>query len=285
MGFERISDQLRYMTIRILVSQENEFNDSGEINWTGSGTGFLYMLEAHGEVPVLITNKHVLAGARLIGLTFHAATGDKEKPVPEQGPGRLIAISSDHAAIFEHPDPDVDLAAIPLMPIVEHVVRMGWHPYIKCLCAKQLPNNSIKEGLGSIEEIFMVGYPNGLSDTANNFPIVRRGITSTPFCSDYLGRKEFLADVPVYGGSSGSPIFVVNEGTWAAGTGLMEGTRFSLLGVLYAGHTQTVNGRIVAEPVPTNFVSVAKIESMINLGICIRSELIEDLAALIPPEV
>ena len=65
----------------------------------------------------------------------------------------------------------------------------------------------------------------------------------------------------------------------------MEGTRFSLLGVLYAGHTQTVNGRIVAEPVPTNFVSVAKIESMINLGICIRSELIEDLAALIPPEV
>ena len=60
------------------------------------------------------------------------------------------------------------------------------------------------------------------------------------------------------------------------------GTRFALIGVLYAGHTETVDGYIVAEPIPTNLTPVAKVQHMINLGLCIKSTLIEDLGAQIP---
>jgi len=135
---------------------------------------------------------------------------------------------------------------------------------------------------GSLEDVVMVGYPTGIVDAVNNFPIIRRGITSTPYATNYQGKREFLADIPVYGGSSGSPIFVINEGSYSTANALVMGTRFALIGVLYAGHTETVNGHIVAEPIPTNLTPVAKVKHMINLGLCIKSALIEDLAAQIP---
>ena len=56
----------------------------------------------------------------------------------------------------------------------------------------------------------MVGYPNGHSDQINNRPIVRRGITATSLQEDFNGQKVFLADIAVFGGSSGSPIFIFN---------------------------------------------------------------------------
>lgn len=272
----RISDQLRYMTVRILTSK-NETT-----NWTGAGTGFLYVFTKDGQdAPVLITNKHVLEGADAIGLTFHQATEDNEKPLP--GAGRLITFRSNQIPIIHHPNTNVDLAAIAIFPLIERAVNNeGWRPFVKCLDKKVLPTPLMIADFSALEDVIMVGYPTGIVDAANNFPIVRRGITSTPYVANYQGRREFLADIPVYGGSSGSPIFVMNEGSWSTKGGIAMGTRFALIGVLYAGHTETVNGRIVAEPIPTNVAPVAKVKHMINLGLCIKSALIEDLAAQIP---
>lgn len=230
---------------------------------------------------MLVTNKHVIDGAVVIGFTFHVTTDGNDTPLP--GAGRLISIRSRELPIVRHPDPDVDLAGIPLAGIVEHTIRHeGWQPYVKCLDSSHFPSAKMIRDFSALEEVVMVGYPTGIVDAVNNFPVVRRGITSTPYMSDYQGKSQFLADIPVYGGSSGSPIFVVNEGSWSTVNGLAMGTRFALIGVLYAGHTETVNGHIVAEPIPTNLTPVAKVKHMINLGLCIKSALIEDLATQIP---
>lgn len=233
------------------------------------------------QAPFLVTNKHVVDGAVVIGLTFHVTTDNNETPIT--GSGRLISFRTDQIPIIRHPDPNVDLAAIAIAPIHEHAVNSeGWQPFTKCLDWKHLPPPEMIADFGALEDIVMVGYPTGIVDHANNFPIVRRGITSTPFNTNYQGKREFLADIPVYGGSSGSPIFLMNEGSYSTPKGLFVGTRFALLGVLYAGHTETVNGHIVAEPIPTNFTSIAWIKHMINLGLCIKSALIEDMATEIP---
>lgn len=272
----RISDQLRYMTVRILTSkQENT-------NWTGAGTGFLYLCKKENVLaPMLVTNKHVVDGAAVVGFTFHVTTDGNKTPLP--GAGRLISVRSSELPIARHPDPNVDLASIALAGIIGHAVqREGWQPYVKCLDSSHLPSAEMIGDFSALENVVMVGYPIGIVDAANNFPIVRRGITSTPYATNYQGKREFLADIPVYGGSSGSPIFVMNEGSWSTTNGLAMGTRFALIGVLYAGHTETVNGHIVAEPIPTNLTPVAKVTHIINLGLCIKSALIEDLAAQIP---
>lgn len=274
----RISDHLRYMTVRILTSKHED------TNWSGAGTGFLYSLsKGDKQMPLIVTNKHVIDGAVVVGLTFHVTNDNNESPAP--GAGHLISIRASELPIIRHPSPDVDLAAIGLAPIIQHAINHeGWQPFIKCLGKPNLPTAQMINDFGALEEVVMVGYPTGLVDAANNFPVVRRGITSTPYSVNYQGKRQFLADIPVYGGSSGSPIFIVNEGGYSTPTSFVMGNRFALIGVLYAGHTETVNGHIVAEPVPTNLTPVAKVKQMINLGLCIKSELIEDLLAQIPDE-
>lgn len=270
----RISEMVRYMTIRILTSTD------GTRNWSGSGTGFLYVFrDGDRQVPVLVTNKHVLDGALCVGLNFHSASAD-DTPLP--GAGRMIAFQTHQVPILRHPDQSVDLAAIAILPLMEYAINNeGWRPYVKCLDKSNLPSQGMLSDLGALEDIVMVGYPTGIIDAVNNFPIARRGITSTPYNTDYQGRREFLADIPVYGGSSGSPIFLINEGSWSTADGLAMGTRFLLVGVLYAGHTETMDGHIVANQIPTSLNPVAKVTHMINLGLCIKSALIEDIGAAI----
>jgi hypothetical protein len=268
----RISDLLRFMTVRILTSNQED------MNWTGAGTAFFYSFRNESIfAPMLVTNKHVLDGAVVIGFTFHVTADGNETPQP--GVGRLIAFRASELLIARHPDPSVDLAGIPLAGIIEHAVKHeGWQPFVKCLNKSNLPTTEMIDDFSALVDVLMVGYPTGIVDEVNNFPIVRRGITSTPYAANYQGRQEFLADIAVYGGSSGSPIFVMNEGSWSSQGGLAIGTRFALIGVLYAGHTQTINGTIVSEPIPTHLAPVAKLTHMINLGLCIKSVLIEDLA-------
>ncbi len=276
MSSDRISDQLRYMTVRILTAQDKT------INWTGAGTGFFYLFQKDDkQAPMLVTNKHVLDGAATVGLTFHVTVDDNKTPI--SGAGRLIAFHEQQLPIIRHPDPNVDLAAIPLAGIINHAREAeGWQPYIRCLDKSHLPSAQAVSDFGALVDVLMVGYPTGLVDSVNNFPVVRRGLTSTPYVSNYQGKKEFLADIPVYGGSSGSPIFVLDEGSFPTANGITVGSRFALIGVLYAGHTETINGKIVAEPVPTNIGNVAKVTHIINLGLCIKAQLIEDLEAQIP---
>lgn len=69
----------------------------------------------------------------------------------------------------------------------------------------------------------MIGYPNGLWDSQNNLPIIRRGITATSVKKDYNGKKEFLIDAAVFPGSSGSPVFIFNEGSYSVPGGFSNG--------------------------------------------------------------
>lgn len=63
--------------------------------------------------------------------------------------------------------------------------------------------------------------------------------------------------MPVYKGSSGSPVLLFSEGTYfdrGKGEGLeaiMIGSRLKLLGINYATITNTVTGKVVPVPVPT----------------------------------
>lgn len=62
-----------------------------------------------------------------------------------------------------------------------------------------------------IEDIIMVGYPNSIYNESANLPIVRKGITATGLCDKYNNFDLFVIDIPTFGGSSGSPIFILNN--------------------------------------------------------------------------
>ena len=115
-------------------------------------------------------------------------------------------------------------------------------------------------------------------DEANNLPVVRRGTTAIPPWIDYQGKKDLLLDIAVFGGSSGSPVFVLDEGVLMGRAGLQIGSsRLYFMGVLKAGHYHTEFGTIIQIPAPTAMIPVAKVNQMINLAVCVKSEQVMEL--------
>lgn len=125
----------------------------------------------------------------------------------------------------------------------------------------------------------MVGFPNGLMDTENNLPVVRRGTLATHYKADYLGKPNFVVDIASFGGSSGSPIFAFYENmrpTEDGGMGFFTEPAAFLIGVLHSGPVLNAQGKIVPAPVPTNY-PVAEVPMMLHLGYALKARLIEEL--------
>ena len=269
------SDVIRYVTVRILSSLD------GSENWSGSGTGFMYLFKrGENTFPAIITNRHVIDDIKRIGITFHITEDGNTSPVP--GPGKIISLGIEDIYYIFHPNNSIDLVMIALSPIMDYAkYNLGYDIYVQCLHNDYIPSCDDIKNLSSIEDIIMAGYPNNISDTENNFPIVRKGITATPLSSNYKGQKVFLIDMAIYGGSSGSPVFLITEGSWMNNGEMKFGVRFFLLGVLYAGHIRNSEHMLQIKKVPTYNGPYIKIEEMLNLGLCIKSEIIEEFSLLI----
>nr|DAY84889.1 MAG TPA: Trypsin-like peptidase domain [Caudoviricetes sp.] len=136
-----------------------------------------------------------------------------------------------------------------------------------------LPNTEDIDMFRAVEDIVMVGYPNGLWDSINNKPIFRRGTTATHIKFDYNGKKEFLIDATCFPGSSGSPVFILNEGAFTDknGNGYI-GNKVYLIGVLYAGPQHTTSGEVKTIDAPTAQKDIVISTIPNNLGIIIKYE-------------
>jgi len=139
-----------------------------------------------------------------------------------------------------------------------------------------VPSDDELKKLDAIEEVIMVGYPNGLWDHVNNLPLIRRGITASHPGVDYqiegqVGPGVTVIDSACFPGSSGSPVFVYNQGMiWNKSGAVTPGSRVIFLGVLFSGPAWQQDGRIVVKNIPTKTVPVAEIHTMINLGYVIK---------------
>lgn len=271
------SEQLAYSTVRI----ECEYEDGT----TGTGTGFFFKFLENSEngqhIPVVITNKHVVKDpdhgeAKKGRLILNTANEDK---TPNDRDHFQVYYENFRESWRFHPDEDVDLCAMPIAPFLKGAEDKGKKLFYIPLNHKLIPPKSQLEELSGLEEILMVGYPNGIWDSINNKPIYRKGVTATHPNLDYNGKKEFLIDAACFPGSSGSPVFIFNEGGYRdkKGNTYMGTSRILLLGVLYAGPQHTVSGEIKIIDVPVSQKPIVLSTIPNNLGIIIKAERIKEL--------
>lgn len=242
-------------------------------NGTGTGTGFLmnFLRKEESQIPAIVTNKHVVNGA--ITGKFIFTTADEEgNPVNKNH--YAIEIGNFQNSWIMHPDPNVDLCILPIAAILEDARIKGVKLFYIALDSTLLPSEKQKSDLRAIEDIIMVGYPNGIWDKTNNLPVMRKGITATHPNFDYNDRSQFMIDAACFPGSSGSPVFLFNEGGYTdrEGNTNLGGVRFMLLGILFAGpqHSAQGNIRIMDIPMSQREVVVSSIPN--NLGFVIKSE-------------
>ena len=261
--------QLVHSTVRILCSDA-----SGR---ESSGSGYIYLFcEREGQaVPCIVTNKHVVREA--IRGTFNL-TLKKSDGSADLGRHDPITVDDIRTICIDHPDPSIDLVAFPIGQILNAASKNGKDYFFVPLGQALLPTRELLESLSPMEEIVMIGYPNGIWDEIHNLPIIRRGITATHPKLDLNGKTEFLIDAACFPGSSGSPVFLANIGSYTDGHGgLSIGTRIFLLGTLYAGPQHTTTGEVVVVNVPTDTKTLAIGTIPNNLGYVIRSSALSAL--------
>jgi|EndMetStandDraft_3_1072993.scaffolds.fasta_scaffold95134_2 hypothetical protein len=256
-----IAEQLMYSTVRISTS-------------TGRGTGFFFNFPFDDKqvVPAIITNKHVIRGSNNQTFLLHTCNPG----AGEKSPSGNFQVSLNGGlgnGWIEHPDANIDLCALPIAQ-VQQALPPPTQPFYVPLSG--VPTEVDLKGLDAVQQVVMIGYPNGLWDHVNNLPLIRRGITATHPGVEYMiegqpGPGVTVIDMACFPGSSGSPVFVYDHGTYAVKDGSTHvGTRAIFLGVLFGGPVRLQDGKIVPRTIPTATVPVAEMQMMINLGYVIK---------------
>ena len=269
------SEIASYSTIRI----EGVYADCS----TSVGTGFFFAFhwdqKTNKSNPVIITNKHVIENTDSGKLVFTIA--DKNGN-PLDGKQYIANITPFASQWKYHPNPNIDLCALPITGIVLDAQSKGVKLAYKMMDFSMLPTASDIEKMTAMEDVVIVGYPDGIWDEVNNRPVFRKGITATHYAFNYNGNKEFLIDASIFPGSSGSPVFILNEGIIQDKFGKIElaKSRALLLGVVYKVFQHSVDGAIVIQNIPTSQVPISKSYIPNNIGLVIKSSELLALEAL-----
>ena len=244
-----MAELLSYLTVRLSCVRGD-----GVVS---CGTGFFYDIPNIADkslyIPVIVSNRHVVENTLETIITLTLA-GTNSFPSSEV---RTLRIDNRAFPWINHPDASVELSVLPLAPVLRHMKAQGNTPFFFSLNSSFIPDEEYLKSITQTDEVIMIGYPGGLWDNVNNQPIFRKGILATSPSKNFGGRREFLIDMPVYWGSSGSPVLLFSEGAFfdrkkgVGAKGVMLGGRLKLLGINYATITNTVTGKVVPVPVPT----------------------------------
>ena len=262
---ERLSHRLMYNTIRINCSKANVRQSTG--------TGFIFRTK--DDVLLLVTNKHVIEDC-LSGEITIAEGDENNKPVL----GRGIAIQLDNFVSMWslHPDRNIDLAFMPFKLIVEKCFALNRRPFFTSIESSTIPDDNELKKLTAIEDVLMIGYPNGLWDEVNNIPFFMKGMTATHPAINYKGKPEFAVHMPIYKGSSGSPVFLLSAQFYNRARLYVRGRDYvRLLGIAYKHFKYLAEGKVVAGQEDIKVSS----EILLDIGLAIRSTKLTEFESVV----
>jgi hypothetical protein len=263
-----VPDQLIRTTARIVC------HGSGS-QTTGTSFFFESNLGDGSSIPLLITNRHVVEDRDTAEICISVVPKDLPSSTPT-----LLAVPFGQLQkwVIYHPNRDVDLAAIPLAPGLGVLRAQGLQLANMFIGDKYLVTDEHLSDCRALEELVMIGYPNGIWDSKNNRPILRRAISATPIWEGYEGSPRFLIDCACFPGSSGSPVFLYREGAVVGRSGTKLGAQLvALAGVLHAGFLHLAHGEVVEATVASLQSYQAKLSIPNGIGICVSASEVRTL--------
>lgn len=175
------------------------------ISDTGEGTGFIidFSLNPNCKSLVIITNKHVIDKSQdiMFMLTIQKTNNSLDYERFEIKNVLSKCILSDR----------YDLCAISIDEVYKESQLKNEKIVIPCITINDICSEEDLFEYGPITDVFVIGYPDAFVDLANNLPMARKGITSTPLYSNYDNRDVFVVDAGIIKGNSGSPVYSKND--------------------------------------------------------------------------
>jgi len=254
-----------------------EYPDEKEV---GVATGFAY---DHAGSIYLITNKHALTHdksrewAHLASFVrWKSHVSDRTGSV-QDGLYELLRVVLNRESVI-WPNKDIDLCAIRLngtVTLVPSTPTTGSMcggdgdgdgdadesgPYLVCFGEGHICQSPKRDIVG-FEAVTSIGFPGDAWCSVNNLPLTLSGSFAFPPSVDYLGAPHGLVQMPCYGGSSGSPLYVAPTcrqykpyRNISESAGLHGGSILILVGVVFGELTEHLKGKVVYRPPPSTSV-------------------------------
>lgn len=281
------SENLFFTTVRI----ETIYPD----NKVGYGTGFLLSIDFKGDRKsiFLITNKHVIEGGAKWRIPFNLSnenTPDDKPLIGEQtgadiGNPQYMLRNGEFVKTGLKNIPDIwirhdkyDIAITDFTPIYARLVENKKTPFIRAFNYNHFPKQEdIENKIDAIEEVLIVGYPNALYDSNSLIPIVRQGITATPFSIDFENEPKFLIDASIFPGSSGSPVLILDRNLQYRKGNWNLKPRSYLLGIVSSTHIRKEYNEVFQRDIPVHLKNFVESKQMIDLGVVYKSSIIKEM--------
>lgn len=261
-----IQEQLLFTTLRI-----ERLDAQGNVESIGTGFLLTHQVSEDAYKVYLISNKHVLAGAVSIAITF-TKSKDGEADI---GNAVRLPIANVAANVVDHPDPDVDIAILTCTNLFNLLPNQL---YFKAATYDMLATFDEPE-LSVAENVYFVGYPDNRYDIANNLPLIRMGLIASHPKYDFNGKPIFIIDAQVFPGSSGSPVYIdLTYENMKNGQIVVGKRNIKLLGIVSA--TMVRNNQLKAIQTATNFVT----QEVLGLGIVFKATAIKELIDSMPKD-
>lgn len=210
-----------------------------ESNLKITATGFIGSFSHNQKVlDFLVTNKHVISKEeqKLKKTTFYLPfysigipyDGYNHSAKTSSIETYKVCLSGDFINVFQYIEGKEDVCSIYLGGLIQEILEdikinrkkaaeavfqiinfktedaLATGPYQRAI-------TPLSESPTLSSQIQMIGYPLGLYDTTNNLPISRIGNLASDPLANYKDKGEYLINIPLYEGSSGSPVFMVKE--------------------------------------------------------------------------
>lgn len=222
----------------------------------GRGTGFFFCFSKENSQEILfgiVTNKHVSHMDGPIELVYLNENQMNPMPLPNF-----------HSRLVSHPDPNVDLC----VSFCTNDLSLSNAQTFSALTYDFIPNRNKIDTFDPASKVLVVGYPDGIIDKSHGQPLFRDGITASSPGLKFDGQRLFLIDAAIWGGSSGSPVFLYD----VPNDTLMSPITPILIGVVFANGLQNIN-----LPNQQNAPDYEH-SAPNNIGLCLASDAIYDLA-------
>jgi hypothetical protein len=127
-----VTEQLTYNTIRIQTD-------------IATGTGFFFSFKVEKDstkqIPVIITNRHVINGSKKILLYFRKSLNGQ----PQNGNAEIFEIPNSPMTVIQHPNPKIDLVAIPIAQIIQELQKNGITAYTISFSENEIPSDKFQK--------------------------------------------------------------------------------------------------------------------------------------------
>lgn len=259
--FDTTEGQFLLSTTRIQTKKNNTH---------GVATGFFFSYRyEQKDFRFLVTNSHVVKNKDEIKLNL--LKRDNGNPI--LGSNVTLTLTDYEKLWFHHEQ--YDLAVSPSLTLLKEMIEKGVKLTVRTIPSTFIPDFSQAPLSTSIEDVYFIGYSDGLWDSINNLPIIRKGSVASLMGIPYGGQERFIIDATTIPGSSGSPVFVHNKSLYSGQNSLVIGGRLLFVGIL--DKTLRVRPNIGTEEVP---IPLSKEDdspyARINIGGVIKSTVLKD---------